>query len=201
MEPVLALDREVFYLINHGWANPFLDVAMPWVTKLKNFLPAIMVLVAWLLWKGGRRGRVTVLAVALAVAIADPVTVRVLKPTFDRDRPCITLQDTRLLVSRKASRSFPSAHAVNTFAVATVFIAFYRRAGWVGVPVAAAASVSRVYIGVHYPGDILVGMLVGVGIGASVAAGLRVAGRRFAVLRVEPPQLGDGVAREGRAAT
>lgn len=190
MESVLALDLEAFYLINHGWASPFLDVVMPWITKLKHFVPAIVLLVAWLLWKGGRRGRVAVLAVALSVAISDPLTVRVLKPAFDRDRPCIAVEDTRLLASRKSSRSFPSAHAVNTFAVATIFFAFYRRSAYVGYPFATAVSLSRVYIGVHYPSDILVGAVLGVGIGASVVAGLRVTGRRVRALRVEDPAPG-----------
>lgn len=169
MNTIAELDVSLFYLINHGWANGFLDVVFPWITRLQHFWPAILLLVLWLAVFGGRRGRWCLLAVGVAVALSDPLTARVLKPEFERIRPCIALEDVRLLASRKASLSFPSAHAVNLFAVVAVFARYVPRSLWVGVPIAIAVSVSRVYIGVHYPGDILVGAVVGATLGWGVA--------------------------------
>jgi len=167
------LDTQVFYLINHGWANPFLDGFFPWITKLKHFLPVVVPLVLGLLAFGRRRGRETVLVVGCALLLSDPLTVRVLQPSFERTRPCVALEDTRLLVSRKRSASFPSAHAVNLFAVTAVFWRFYPRTLWIALPVAVLVALSRVYIGVHYPGDILGGAVIGWLLGLVVERGVR----------------------------
>lgn len=179
MQGLLALDRELFYLVNHGWATPFLDWLFPFVTQLRNFVPLIVVLVIWLAWRGGRRGRICLLGLALAVGITDPLVVRVVKPVVSRDRPCIALEDTRLLASRKASPSFPSAHAANMFAVATVFGWCYRRSLFLVLPFAALVSISRIYIGVHYPLDAIGGAALGTGVGLLVVGLLLAAGRRI----------------------
>lgn len=170
MNGLADLDVRLFYLINHGWANDFLDAVFPWVTRLDNFWPFIAVVVVGLAIFGGRRGRWCLLAVAITIALSDPVTVRVLKPAFDRIRPCIAFDDVRLLASSKASLSFPSAHAVNAFAAMIVFARFFPRSIWVGIPLAVAIALSRVYIGVHYPSDILIGALVGGTVGWGVAS-------------------------------
>ncbi len=178
MESLATVDRDLFYLINHGWANGFLDRVFPWITRLGNFWPIIAALVAWLVWRGGARGRTTLLAVALSISITDPVTVRVLKPAFHRERPCTALEDTRLLASRKSSPSFPSAHAVNAFAVATVFAGFYASSLVIALPLAIAVGLSRVYIGVHYPFDVLAGAVLGTLIGSAVLGVLRLSAAR-----------------------
>jgi undecaprenyl-diphosphatase len=169
----LQLDRDLFYLINHSWANPFFDVFFPWITKLKHFLPVLVPLILVLVTLGRRRGRLCVLTLGLSIAVSDPLTVRVLQPSFERVRPCVALSDTRLLVSRKKSPSFPSAHAVNVFAAAAVLWRFYRRSLWASLPLAVLVALSRVYVGVHYPLDILAGAILGWVVGLLVERAVR----------------------------
>jgi undecaprenyl-diphosphatase len=188
MDTVLELDRQLFYTINHGWASPFLDAFFPWATRLGSWWPAVGALALWLAIFGGKRGRICLLAVVVAVAIADPLAARVVKPLVERVRPCVALDDVRLLASRRSSLSFPSAHAVNTFAAAMVFWRFYPRSIWIGVPFAAMISLTRVYIGLHYPGDIVGGAFLGAGLGLLVAWVVRrVAARNWPAVAAEPP--------------
>jgi len=117
-----------------------------------------------LIWKGGKRGRWAVLIALLAVAITDPLVSRILKPFFQRIRPCNALEDVHLLVRKSKAYSMPSAHAANFFAAATVFSYFYRKYQWIFWTIAALVAYSRISVGVHYPFDVLVGALVGVAV-------------------------------------
>jgi len=102
------------------------------------------------------------------VVLSDQLSSSVLKQLFDRARPCHTVNgipivpEVRLLVGCGSGRSFPSSHAVNNFAVATLFVMYYRRWGWAFFTWASLVALSRVAIGVHYPSDILGGALIGV---------------------------------------
>ena len=71
------------------------------------------------------------------------------------------------------SGSMPSAHAANWFAVTMVVFLFYRRSLWFMLPMAVAVSFSRVYNGVHYPGDVLAGAILGAGYGAAGVVALQ----------------------------
>jgi len=79
-----------------------------------------------------------------------------------------------------AGNSFPSGHASNNFAVAAVVFCFYRRWGWVAFLPAALVSYSRIYVGAHWPLDVLTSCLIGAGIGFLVVALLEVVWRRWA---------------------
>lgn len=183
------LDRELFYWINHGWSAPVLDAFFPWITNLKNWIPALGVLVLWMLVRGGHKARLCVLCLALALTLSDRILVEFLKPGFDRDRPCDLFEDVRLLVRGPTSPSFPSAHAANIFAAMMVFGLFFRRSLWIGLPIATAVGLSRVYVGVHFPFDVLAGALYGCAVGAVSVGGLRALGTRFPALAWEstPP--------------
>ncbi len=168
MSRLLELDRSLFYMINHGWANPFLDRLFPWATHGDNLWPLLLLIILWLTISGGRRGRLFLLAAAVGLILSDPITVRIIKPMVDRVRPCLELDDVRLLISRRGSPSFPSAHATNLFAVLTVLWHHHRPAAWVAAPIAAFIALSRVYVGVHYPFDLVGGAILGLVIGSAV---------------------------------
>jgi len=96
----------------------------------------------------------------LALAIADS-SANILKHLFERPRPCRILEDVRLLVGCGRSFSFPSNHAVNAFAVAATFSHFYRKAALPMLFIAFLIAFSRIYVGVHYPSDVIAGALWG----------------------------------------
>ena len=96
-----------------------------------------------------------------------------LKVELERDRPPVAHPDPEPLVRVPATFSFPSGHATVSFACATVLALAVPRLAWPLFALAGLIAFSRVYVGVHYPGDVLVGAILGVAVGAAV----RVSGR------------------------
>jgi undecaprenyl-diphosphatase len=113
-----------------------------------------------------RRWGVLALTV-IAVALAD-FAATALKAIVDRPRPFVRYADTDVLVSRPHDASFPSGHAATSFAAATILSFAFPKAAPAFLVVAAAVAFSRVYVGVHYPLDVI----GGAALGALVAAGL-----------------------------
>ncbi len=159
--PLYAIDSTAFRFVNGGLANPVFDVVMPFITDVHNFYIPYALLFILLLWKGKARGRWCALLLALTVLVTDPISSRVIKELVMRVRPCSALDAVRLLVPCGGGKSFPSSHAVNNFAAAVVIGYFYRRAFPWALAVAAVIALSRVYVGVHYPGDIIGGAAIG----------------------------------------
>lgn len=161
----LALDRAVFRAINLDWSNPFFDAVMPILSDDHRAKPFFIATFVALLVFGKSRGRWAALLVVPLIALSDQVSSNWLKDVFDRPRPCITLPDARLVGTGCSNRgSMPSSHAANMTAAALHFALFYRRRRAVVVALAALAvaiGYSRVYVGVHYPSDVLGGMVVG----------------------------------------
>jgi membrane-associated phospholipid phosphatase len=161
IESLYSLDLWLFYLVNHGTANPVFDVVMPFITNVDRFIVIYVIALGLLLWKGGSRGRWCVLLMLLTVAIADPLNSRIVKEAVGRVRPCSALPDVRLLVPCGAGKSFPSSHAVNNIAAAVIVGFFYRRVWLYFLGYAVLVAFSRVYVGVHYPADVLGGGVEG----------------------------------------
>ena len=170
IDALYALDRALLLFFNQTIANPVGDVLWPLITDYDKQLPVRILLAGawlWLLIRGGTRGRAVALLLIPLLVISDKLNSEVLKEIFDRPRPChdaggdFVVPGLRLLVHCGPGNSFPSSHAVNNFAVATLFSHFYQRArpaffGW-----ATLVALSRPAVGVHYPSDAAGGALVG----------------------------------------
>jgi len=115
-----------------------------------------------------KKGVTVAVLTIIAVAFSDFLNDDVLKPFFKRIRPCNVLQDIHLLAPCNSSLSFPSSHAVNIFTVATIISYEYRRIALYLFFIAFAVSYSRVYLGVHYPFDVISGAVVGIMCGAII---------------------------------
>src|SRR5207302_802867 len=127
------------------------------------FIPAALIAGILFVCKGGRRGRLFVLFLVLAIALGDGLVCNTIKKLVARPRPGIALADTRPLLGSTLSGSMPSSHAANWFGAAMVGFVFYRRSWLLMVPIAATISFSRVYDGVHYPSDVIAGAILGAG--------------------------------------
>lgn len=164
------LDTVLFLLVNVGFANPVTDFIMPIITSDKILRGLYGVTMILLLWKGNARLRWMVLLSAIALAFTDQLSSHWLKPMIERIRPCHLLDDINLLVHCGGGLSMPSSHAANAFGQAALFGFFFRRFRTYLYFLAAVIAVSRVFVGVHYPGDVIVGGALGVLISVILAA-------------------------------
>jgi undecaprenyl-diphosphatase len=169
MAGLLALDASIFHLINRSLQNPLLDLVMPILSNKRYFLLPALTLVLMLLVWGGRRMWVVV-AVALAALVLSDLGTNLIKAALHRTRPCHVIPDVHLLAGCTRSFSLPSNHASNMFALATVGWLGFRRWRWALVLLAVGVAYSRVYLGVHYPADVLVGALWGGSLGWGLTA-------------------------------
>jgi undecaprenyl-diphosphatase len=177
LDTIIAWDRSLFLLVNHGLANPVFDVFFKAITNGKHWIiPGIIAALLYL--KTERKKALLVLLLSIiTVAITDPLAAQIIKPFFHRLRPCnphALVEGGRFLLGHKTSYSFPSSHAVNMFGQAVLFSLFYPRfAAWFFL-FAATIGFSRIYVGVHYPLDVLGGAAIGTLGGALVFAMYRV---------------------------
>lgn len=170
---MIELDHHLFELINHGLANPFLDAVLPVYRDKLTWIP-LYVGILWIMYRtcGLRQTVYLLLCIGLVITVADQLAATVIKPWAGRLRPCADpLLDVRVreLVSCGGQYSFPSNHATNHFALATVLaMTLVRERGWRILLWLWAASIAlaQVYVGKHYPGDVVAGALLGGGIGA-----------------------------------
>ncbi len=163
------IDLTIFYFINHTISNSLFDKFFVYITNVKHWYLVYLIFLGILIFKGGKRGKIAALGAILVIALSDQLSSQFLKHLFERVRPCIALEDVRLLVGKKSSFSFPSSHAVNNFAIATFFSILYKQYRWILFTIAFLVAFSRPYIGVHYPSDIFVGALLGIGVGYLIA--------------------------------
>lgn len=158
---LFALDVAVFRLVNHYMANELFDVVMPFITDIAHWRLIIVGIALFLVTFGGRRGRWLLAAIVVTVALTDGVIGHSLKHWLDKPRPFLVLDGVRVLIGAGGG-SFPSAHAANMFALATVFSAWVPRLGLLGFGFASLIAFSRVYVGVHYPSDVIGGGMLGI---------------------------------------
>lgn len=161
MNYILNLDIRLFYFFNQKIANGFFDWLMPIITTKQNWIIPILILWLALLIFGTKKTRIAAILLFITVGTTDPVCYRLLKPTFKRLRPSHALEDVRLLVRKGGKYGFPSNHAANITAAMAVLSYFLRKYRYAFSSVALLVSFSRIYVGVHYPLDVLFGMGIG----------------------------------------
>ncbi len=176
MGDLLSLDRYLFELINIHWSNPIFDAVLPILREKLFWAPFYVFLLTYAIVNLGHRKWYFLFMLFVTVAMADLTSSELIKKTVQRPRPChelANIPDIHLRVHCGGGYSFTSSHAANHFAVA-VFLMFtiFQRPRWLRFGLflwAFSISFAQVYVGVHYPLDILGGTLVGVSYGLLMA--------------------------------
>jgi undecaprenyl-diphosphatase len=163
MEWLIELDRSCFHLINQS-GTPFWDSLMLFATHKLSWIPLYLILIFFIVKEKGQESIWILATIGLVIACCDLGSVHLFKNTFQRLRPCHFFDSVRLVTEGCGGQyGFVSSHASNVFGLAIVigklmnkkylFLALFF---WASI-----VSYSRVYVGVHYPLDILGGMIWG----------------------------------------
>ena len=171
-----AIDSQLFLWLN-GLHADWLDTVMVSITGMWAWIPLYILLAVLVIRQYGWKSVWVFLAVGLVILCSDQLSAHVCKPLFHRLRPCFNPELEGMVYLPKGlpggRYGFVSSHAANTFAVAAFLTPMLRTTwrwiGWVLYGWALLSSYSRIYVGVHYPGDIVAGAVLGILIGLAFA--------------------------------
>lgn len=172
LEQLTQLDQDLFFAINKGLSNPFFDWLMPYLRNRYFWTPLYLFMAIFFVRNYGKQGWLILIFLGLTFGLSDYLTSSVIKPAFERLRPCndpIIKTEINSLIACGTGFSFPSSHAANHFALAVFLITMFHEK-WKpiilsGILWALSISFAQIYVGVHYPGDVTFGGIVGAMIG------------------------------------
>jgi len=169
IEAIISLDIEILKYLQTLTGNPLIDGFMVFMSKCgDNGILWIMISLLLLTSKKYRKAGIMALA---ALVLSTLIGELILKHFFERQRPFVDHEIFKALVETTSVYSFPSGHAASSFAVAGSLAWFFKKISPLLLAVAALISFSRIYLFVHYPSDIVAGMILGL-VCAAMALGL-----------------------------
>lgn len=175
-QKIKSLDQWAFIQINNNMSHPFLDSLMPMLRNSYFWIPLYFFLILFATINFKNKGWWWLLFFICTVSLTDLISSRLIKESFERLRPCMDPEfspQVRLLLNRcSGGYSFTSSHAANHFGVAAFFFVttkfLLKNWAWLAFGWAAIICFAQVYVGVHYPLDIIGGAIVGLIIGLTI---------------------------------
>lgn len=170
---MMQLDEALFARINGQWTHPWADAVLPWMRDSNHWVALYVLLIAYLFYVKGGAAWKWVVAAIINVTLTDQISSSFFKPFFHRLRPCadpMMMNKVKLLLDHCSSGfSFTSSHAANHVGFA-MFIAmtmqpYFKKYRYLFFIWAGIIAYAQVYVGVHYPLDILAGAIIGILVG------------------------------------
>jgi len=167
-DQIIQLDQNLFFAINQGLSNSFFDWLMPALRNRYFWTPLYLFIIIFLVKNYGKNGWLILLFSVFTFGLTDYFSSSIIKPTVQRLRPCNDPEIKNQVINRVScgsGYSFPSAHAANHFGLATFLILlFYHK--WrlilsIGLFWALSICFAQIYVGVHYPSDVIIGAMLG----------------------------------------
>lgn len=170
---IVRWDQALFEKINGDWSNPVFDAVMPFLRTSLYWAPLYLFVLVLVLQNFKTKGIWWIVFFIVTVALTDMSGTYIFKHNIERLRPCrdpAFASHVRMILKDCAGGySFVSNHAANHFGMATFFFVSFRhiigRWAWAGIIWAALIAYAQVYVGVHYPLDVIAGAILGVGFG------------------------------------
>ncbi|UZQ52175.1 phosphatase PAP2 family protein [Clostridium kluyveri] len=160
MSLIQKLDNYILYAIKKYVQNKYLDILMTIITAMGNLgLIWIIIAVALLLDKPYRLiGYIVIFTLVVSTIVGEGIIKHIVR----RVRPCNQQDNVSLLIRKPISYSFPSGHTVSSFAAAEVLSMYFTQYKLTFIAIAFLIALSRLYLYVHYPSDIIAGIIVGI---------------------------------------
>lgn len=165
LDQIIKWDQELFLWLN-SLHTDWLDPIMLFITEKNTWIPLYLLIVIIIVRQLGWRSIFLLLGFGLLILLADQAASGLFKPFFERLRPChnpALAEWVHTIKNCGGQYGFASSHASNTFALGTFIYLIYRNIwGKLMIAWAMVVSYSRIYAGVHFPADILVGAILGI---------------------------------------
>lgn len=161
LDTLLNLDGGFLLFLQESVRNPILDNLMIFITSLGNGgMIWIVATIALLIPKKTRKAGIMSAAALLGSLI---INNNIVKNIVQRPRPFVTFTDLQIIIATPSEFSFPSGHTSSSFAAAAVFYRHLpKKIGLPSVILAGLIGFSRLYVGVHYPTDVIAGVIMGI---------------------------------------